>query len=47
MTKNSAEMHYSSIDDFRIIFEQLISAQQEYSEDLPHLIQDILTGLNQ
>jgi len=35
MTKNSAEIHYLSIDDFRIIFEQLISAQQEYSEDLP------------
>ena len=35
MTKNSLEVHYLSIDDFRIIFEQLISAQQEYSEDLP------------
>ena len=35
MTKNSLDVHYLSIDDFRIIFEQLISAQQEYSEDLP------------
>lgn len=35
MTKNDSEIHYLSIDDFRIIFEQLASAQQEYSEDLP------------
>ena len=35
MIKNNPEIHYLSIDDFRIIFEQLTSAQQEYSEDLP------------
>ena len=35
MIKSDPEVHYLDIDDFRIIFEQLISAQQEYSEDLP------------
>ena len=35
MTKSKTEIQYLSIEDFRIIFLQLISAQQEYSEDLP------------
>jgi death-on-curing protein len=35
MTKNNPGIHYLNIDDFRIIFEQLLSAQEEYSEDLP------------
>lgn len=35
MIRNNPTFHYLDIDDFRIITEQLISAQQEYSEDLP------------
>ena len=35
MISSKDEIHYLSIDDFRIIFDQLASAQQEYSDDLP------------
>lgn len=35
MIRSDPTFNYLEIDDFRIIAEQLISAQQEYSEDLP------------
>jgi len=35
MTSSKEEIHYLSIHDFEIIFDQLATAQQEYSEDLP------------
>lgn len=35
MISSNPPFHYLDIEDFRIIVEQLISAQQEYSEDLP------------
>ncbi len=35
MTSSNPTFNYLEIEDFRIIVEQLISAQQEYSEDLP------------
>lgn len=35
MIRSDPTFNYLEIDDFKIIVEQLISARQEYSEDLP------------
>ena len=35
MIRNNPTFHYLDINDFKIITEQLISARQEFSEDLP------------
>ncbi len=35
MIRRNPTFHYLEIDDFKIIVEQLISAREEYSEDLP------------
>lgn len=41
MIKSNPVFYYLEIEDFKIIVEQLISAQQEYSEDLPPFTQGI------